>query len=180
MIADRTVFYYSGSSEANTLRWEVTNTSSTGNFRQVVIEFLDIAPKHSEAEVRQLLARATYSTAVGTELLLENDRCRVWDFSFGPGGGEPGDVHQHVLDYIFCFPCAGTAGLGKAQCRLLGYNPDGSVQFDSQATDGDFIWQPVPNGGFEQDGTTPSPAHRHGGKNGYDDKPFVEYLVELK
>lgn len=94
--------------------------------------------------------------------------------------GDPAAIHQHVLDYIFWFPCGGTQGLGSAKCRLLGYNPDGTQQFDSQAVDGEFIWQPVENGGFLADGTTVNPDHRHGGKNGFDDKPFVEYLVEMK
>ena len=73
----------------------------------------------------------------------------------------------------------------NTQCRLLGYNPDGSQQFDSHATDGDYIWVPVPNGGFEletdaQGNKIPATGHSHSGKNGYDDRAFVEYLVELK
>ena len=35
------------------------------------------------------------------------------------------------------------------------------------------------DGGFLPDGTV-NPDHRHGGKNGYDDRPFVEFLIELK
>ena len=48
-----------------------------------------------------------------------------------------------------------------------------------QATDGDYIWEPVKDGGFLANGEV-SPDHRHGGKNGFDDRPFVEYLIELK
>ena len=180
-----------------------------------------------------LLARAVWPTDVGTALLFENEWCRAWDFTFPPGGGDDRAVHQHCLDYVFCFPCGGTAGqwsgavrgagggrvgrwvcgqlgggsalaaclrggkqtydvrilsepraartgLRSARCRLIGTNPDGSQQFDSRAVDGDVIWQPVPNGGFDADGRTPLQQHRHGGRNGLPDKPFVEYLIELK
>lgn len=80
-----------------------------------------------------------YSPRVGTALLLENERCRAWDFSYAPGGpagGAPDEVHQHTLDYLFCTPCGGPAAVGGC-VRLLGYNPDGSLQFDSVSHDGE-------------------------------------------
>jgi hypothetical protein len=40
-------------------------------------------------------------------------------------------------------------------------------------------WTTVTNGGFLPAGP-PSPAFCHAGKNGFDDRPFVEYLLELK
>ncbi len=55
------------------------------------------------------------------------------------------------------------------------YNPDLTEQFDSRVVDGEFIWDPVENGGFLKDGAV-NPDNRHGGKNGYDDRPFVEYV----
>ena len=35
---------------------------------------------------------------IGTKLLLENDRVRVWEVRLAPG--EEGAVHQHVLDHL--------------------------------------------------------------------------------
>jgi beta-alanine degradation protein BauB len=35
---------------------------------------------------------------VGTRLLLENDRVRVWEVRLSPG--EEGDVHRHRLDHL--------------------------------------------------------------------------------
>jgi predicted metal-dependent enzyme (double-stranded beta helix superfamily) len=35
---------------------------------------------------------------VGTKLLLENDRVRVWEVRLAPG--EQGDVHRHRLDHL--------------------------------------------------------------------------------
>lgn len=35
---------------------------------------------------------------VGTAVLFENDRVRVWDMRLGPG--EESDVHRHDLDYL--------------------------------------------------------------------------------
>jgi len=42
------------------------------------------------------------------------------------------------------------------------------------------MWTPIPNGGFAEGGEVVLEEARHGGRNGYDDKPFREYLVELK
>ena len=80
----------------------------------------------AQAEVEALLARAVWPTDVGTALLFENEWCRAWDFTFPPGGGDDRAVHQHCLDYVFCFPCGGTAGqiartlgeLERLRCRL--------------------------------------------------------------
>jgi hypothetical protein len=88
-----------------------------------------------------------HSPRVGTALLLENERVRAWDFSYppgGPAGGAPDEVHQHTLDYVFCTPCGGPAAVGGA-VRLLGYNPDGSLQFDSVSRDGEV--RPAREGG---------------------------------
>jgi hypothetical protein len=35
---------------------------------------------------------------VGTKLLFEDDRCKVWEVRLGPG--EEGDVHRHELDHL--------------------------------------------------------------------------------
>ena len=58
--------------------WQARNTAADGqNSRKVVLEFLEERPRHTQAEVDALLARAVYSTDVGTALLMENERCRI-------------------------------------------------------------------------------------------------------
>lgn len=41
----------------------------------------------------------TASTKVGTELLFENDRVRVWQMILAPG--ESSEMHRHEHDYLF-------------------------------------------------------------------------------
>ena len=96
-------------------------------------------PRFSKEEVEAMQRACVFSPQVGTALLLDNDRCRAWDFSYppdGPPGGAPDEVHQHTLDYVFCTPCGGPAAVAGS-VRLLGYNPDGSLQFDSESHDGE-------------------------------------------
>jgi len=38
---------------------------------------------------------------VGTELLFENDRVRVWDMQLDPGASS--ELHQHQHDYLFVY-----------------------------------------------------------------------------
>ena len=45
---------------------------------------------------------------VGTRVLLDNDRVRIWELDLGPG--ESSDWHHHVLDYI-------TVGLTNSEMR---------------------------------------------------------------
>jgi hypothetical protein len=37
---------------------------------------------------------------VGTRLLLENDRVKVWEMLLEPGASS--DLHEHTMDYILC------------------------------------------------------------------------------
>ena len=46
--------------------------------------------------------------------------------------------------------------------------------FDSINEDNDVTWFDIPEGAADD------AAFAHGGKNGYDDRPMREYLVELK
>jgi hypothetical protein len=48
-------------------------------FRQIWFE-LKKEPRRSEERTREIISKAIYSTDVGTKLLFENHRCRVWDF----------------------------------------------------------------------------------------------------
>ena len=150
---------------------EIENCSTneddvSSEFRQIWFEIKQRHPRRTEEETRTLLDNAIYSTNVGTNLLLENKYCRVWDFYYEPGGGDPTVVHHHVLDYVFVYVAKG---------RLLGYSYDGRPGlFDSINDDGDVSWFDIP------DGAGQDPNYAHGGKNGYDDLPMREYLVELK
>ena len=159
VVPDKTVVF----DEPQTI-CEIENGGDT-EFRQIWFEIKQ-DPKRSEEVTRKLLDSAIYSTDVGTELLLENKYCRVWDFYYGPGEGDPLKPHHHVLDYVFVYVAKG---------RLLGYSHDGKPGlFDSVNEDGDVTWFDLP------DGAEKDPNCAHGGKNGYDDIPMREYLVELK
>lgn len=50
-------------------------------------------------EIRTEFERNEYNGSVGTELLLENERVRVWEIRLDPGERLP--VHRHVLDYFW-------------------------------------------------------------------------------
>ena len=159
VVPDKAVFF----DEPQTV-CEIENGGDT-EFRQIWFE-IKKEPRRTEEETRKLLDNAIYSTDVGTELLLENKYCRVWDFYYNPGEGDPLQPHHHVLDYVFVYVAKG---------RLLGYSHDGKPGlFDSINEDGDVTWFDLP------DGAEKDPNCAHGGKNGYDDIPMREYLVELK
>eukprot|EP00980_Cylindrotheca_fusiformis_P010212 scaffold2271_cov130-Cylindrotheca_fusiformis.AAC.7 len=159
-VKDKAVFF-----EDPAATCELHNNATDSVFRQVWFEFKQ-SPRRSEEEVKELLARAIYSTDVGTKLLFENEWCRVWDFCLGIGEGDPFSPHHHVLDYVFVYVARG---------RLLGYSHDGKPGlFDSINEDGDVTWNDIP------DGAELDPKYAHGGKNGFADLPMREYLVELK
>lgn len=86
---------------------QLFNASRETNYRQILVEFLEARPRLSAAEVDARLGAAVRTTAVGTELLFENERCRVWDFSLPPHSGEDLPFHQHTLDYFSSTHAAG-------------------------------------------------------------------------
>jgi hypothetical protein len=134
--------------------------------RQIWFEIKQQQPRRSEEETQELLAKAIHTTNVGTELLFENRWCRVWDFYLEAGEGDPKLPHHHVLDYVYVYVAPG---------RLLGYTHDGTPGlFDSINDDGDVTFNDIPEGA-EADVT-----YAHGAKNGHNDRPMREYLVELK
>mmetsp|Transcript_8371 Transcript_8371/g.24579 ORF Transcript_8371/g.24579 Transcript_8371/m.24579 type:complete len:225 (+) Transcript_8371:151-825(+) len=142
-----------------------TNAHASEEYRQVCWAFKQ-PPRRTDEEVRQLLDGAIYTTDVGTARLFENRYCRVWDFYLDPGEGDLAKPHHHVLDYCFCYVAPG---------RLLGSHHDGTPGlFDSVNEDGDVTWFDIPDSAPED------PHYAHGGRNGYDDRPMREYLVELK
>eukprot|EP00928_Gymnodinium_smaydae_P065954 TRINITY_DN49017_c0_g1_i1.p1 TRINITY_DN49017_c0_g1~~TRINITY_DN49017_c0_g1_i1.p1 ORF type:complete len:253 (+),score=44.89 TRINITY_DN49017_c0_g1_i1:60-761(+) len=159
-VADKQVFWVEAGAP-----FQSFNAHGSREYRQVCWEFKE-PPKRSEAEVRARLSSAIYPTEVGTAMLLDNAHCRVWDFFLEPGEGDYAAPHHHVLDYCFVYVAPG---------RLLGSHHDGTPGlFDSINEDNDVTWFDIPEG---------APADRsfaHGGKNGYEDRPMREYLVEFK
>lgn len=165
---DRKVYFV----EAGTT-WEITNTSKEqqdAQYRQIVFEFLSDKPMHTDEEIQGMFSKAIYTTDVGTGLLFENELCRCWDFYLDPSeGGGADTVHHHCLDYVF---------VNVAPSRLLGIDPVTlsleDLLFDSVSEDNQVTWNSIPSDA----GADVSFAH--GGKNGYDDRPMREYLIELK
>lgn len=77
---------------------------------------LDVAgsPKETQmavedwpAEIRADLELNRYNPCVGSELLLETDRSRIWSLSLDPG--QSLHFHRHVLDYFWTVVAAGRA-----------------------------------------------------------------------
>ena len=66
------------------------------------------------------------SNRVGTKLLFENDRVRVWDLALEPG--ESTGLHRHESDFLYV-----VIGDGELQTRFA----DGSVDPPRQMNDGD-------------------------------------------
>ena len=65
--------------------------------RHYVFEILQ-KPRYLPAEVQKLLGAPNYTTAVGSQMWLENEYVRMWDFH-SPVGMDL--FHQHVFDYAF-------------------------------------------------------------------------------
>ena len=71
----------------------------------------------------------TVSPHIGTKLLFENDRVRVWDLRLAPG--QSTGLHRHTSDYLYV-----VIGDGKLQARSQDGEPrpamemkDGEVRF---------------------------------------------------
>jgi quercetin dioxygenase-like cupin family protein len=58
-------------------------------------------------EIKQDFERNQFNGQVGTRLLSENDRVRVWEIRLNPG--ERISFHRHVLDYFWTAVTAGSA-----------------------------------------------------------------------
>ena len=96
---------------------------------------------------------------VGTRLLSENDRVRIWEMRLEPGEDSP--VHRHDLDYILVILGGDKiAGLPEPDSA-----PGHDQYVDAPVTPGDVYC--IPRGGVEtarNTGTT----------------PFYEIIIELK
>merc|ERR1719161_1608757 len=82
----------------------VWNASDTGRLRQIEVDFLDEKPTRTEEEFQAVLEKAKaagYNTDVGTKLIFENHRTRIWDFSLAPNSGADLPFRMHTTDYFF-------------------------------------------------------------------------------
>lgn len=87
-------------------------------------EIVEIAPpgpaddprRHWPQQMRDEFERNQFSGAVGSLLVSETQRVRVWHLALPPGGWLT--FHRHVLDYFWTTPTAGVA---------RGYYEDGRI-----------------------------------------------------
>ena len=133
-------------------------------------------PRYSAKQFEALLAAPTFTTVVGSNMWLENEYVRMWDFH-SPVGMET--FHQHVLDYAFVV-------LGNGSALNL-FKPDADARNGSEYvasfgfSDRQVSWSEVAHGGFKPDGKTPdAPGALHSVDTRGFDHPFREYLIELK
>lgn len=71
--------------------------------RRELIAFLAgipaVASLAAEVEASTAESAAPDAGAVGTKLLYENERVKVWEFALDPGEAIP--MHTHLMDYLF-------------------------------------------------------------------------------
>lgn len=94
---------------------------------------------------------------VGSKLLFENEKVKVWDLQM-----EPGDhlgMHRHKNDYVLIF-------VGESTIR--GTNSDGSTRFVNEMHDGDVFFRKIEGDEDIHD------AHNDG------DTPSRNFIIELK
>ena len=77
-----------------------------------------------------MTANKTVSPAVGTRLLFENERVRVWDLRLEPG--ESTGLHRHECDYLYVVIGDGRlqAADAEGKCRVARDMKDGEVRFN--------------------------------------------------
>ncbi len=96
---------------------------------------------------------------VGTRLLFENERVRVWDLALAPG--ESLEKHIHRQDYFFVVESGGLIRFA---------DPDNPADYeDVQFTDDDVVWVAVGPEGKVDNRLTNIGTKRH-----------RNYVVELK
>jgi beta-alanine degradation protein BauB len=75
----------------------------------------------------------TQYAAVGTRVVFENDRVRVWEIELGPGESLP--MHLHELDYVFVVVDDGVTTISWE---------DGRSE-TNQHKAGDIMWREAPH-----------------------------------
>jgi quercetin dioxygenase-like cupin family protein len=101
----------------------------------------------------------TFSSAVGSAVLFENDRVRVWEMKLEPG--EYCDYHQHHHDHVILYAQAGTM-----RGQELGQADWGITQ---DAEPGFVLYRTVGSS---------APLKPHRLKN-LSDVPVTHYVIEL-
>ncbi len=79
-----------------------------------------------------MITERPISACVGTRLLFENERVRVWDLQLAPG--ETTGLHRHTTDFLYV-----VIGDGTLQTVL----PDGSREPPRDMHDGDVRFRTV-------------------------------------
>ena len=74
------------------------------------------APAHWPEDVRRDFDAGQFNGCVGTTLLSETDRVRVWEVRLAPGERLP--FHRHVLDYFWTAVTDGAAVSHRADGRI--------------------------------------------------------------
>jgi len=99
------------------------------------------------------------SDRIGTELLFENDRVRVWDMVLEPG--EDSGLHRHTSDYLFVYVT-------------------GDNELEIALSDGNTIRQRCADGqtAYWEVGAEPGPAYTHTLRN-VGTRTHRQVLVEL-
>ncbi len=96
---------------------------------------------------------------VGTRLILDNDRVRVWELSLAPG--ESLEKHSHRLDYVYIVESGGLIRFS---------DPDDPSNYrDVQFRDGEVVFVPVGPGGKVDNRLTNIGTKHH-----------RNYVIELK
>jgi quercetin dioxygenase-like cupin family protein len=96
---------------------------------------------------------------VGTEIVYENDRVRVWQLRLAPG--ERSDIHRHELDYVLVQVSGGKIAAEPEPDTESEYN----TYIEADVAPGDVVF--VGRGGVET-------AVNKGSE------PYLEIIVELK
>ena len=78
------------------------------------------------------MSQPPITDAVGTKLLFENDRVRVWDFRLAPGEQMP--FHRHTTDFFYVV-------IGEGELQTL--FPDGTADPPRTMHDGDVRFREV-------------------------------------
>lgn len=100
-------------------------------------------------------------SAIGTRLLFENERVRVWDLTLAPGETLP--LHRHELDYLYVVIGGGSLQTGFA---------DGTADEPRQMVDGEVRFREVAATGGAERAT-------HSATN-VGQTPWRNIVVELK
>lgn len=102
-------------------------TSFSGN--QPSREVLSTSREDWSDDVRREFDERSHNGRVGGQLLLENDRVRIWEIRLAPG--ERYGAHRHVLDYFWVAVTAGTSlqHTGDGRIERVTYSPGDTMFF---------------------------------------------------